>query len=203
MKQPLRIIKPKEYVVHDTHLPGELCDMITDYFVDLPVTIGTAVANKGYRRCGIKWAELGNWIGPFIWQYIQQSNDSVFQYDLSSAHMTEIHQIEYHPGHYYHWHCDDSIANQIQYMPPVFLNLKPEATEYIRKLSFSLQLSDENDYTGGDVQIILDTESKMVTIPKQRGTLCIFDSRTRHRVKPVKTGKRFVLVGWVLGPRWK
>ncbi|MGA1402835.1 MAG: 2OG-Fe(II) oxygenase [Candidatus Nanopelagicaceae bacterium] len=203
MKQPRNIIDSKSWVVHKTQLPGELCDMIMDYFVDKKQDIGTAVANTGYRRCGIKWADPGNWVGPFVWRYIEEANESIFKYDLSWTHMTEIHQIEYRPGHYYHWHDDDSIDHHIQYAPPSFQQVNAELTEYVRKLSFSLQLSHPDEYTGGDVQIINDSKRDLLTVPKERGTLCIFDSRTRHRVKPVKTGKRFVLVGWVLGPRWK
>ena len=39
--------------------------------------------------------------------------------------------------------------------------------------------------------------------PKQKGTLIVFDSRTKHRVRTVKSGLRKSLVGWVVGPRWK
>ena len=117
--------------------------------------------------------------------------------------ITEIHEIKYHPGNYYHWHCDDCVGHQIQYEPPSFLSARPGVEEYVRKLAFSLQLSNEEDYTGGEIQIIQDTQSMMETVPKKRGTLVIFDSRTRHRIKPVKSGIRYVLVGWVIGPRWK
>ena len=74
--------------------------------------------------------------------------------------------------------------------------------EYIRKLSFSLQLSDPKDYTGGEVQF-LDNNGKTFFAPKQRGTMIVFDSRTKHRVRKVKSGMRKSLVGWVVGPRWK
>jgi len=204
MKKHQNIIEPQSWAVYDSLLPRELCDAIVEHFANLPVQAGTAHAHKGHRRCGLTWTSPDTWIGPFLWKYIQQTNDRVFQYDITDTHMTEIHQLEYRPGHYYHWHVDDNISNHIQYAPPPFGVARQDITEYVRKLSFSLQLTDPSEYTGGDVQIIDDTGGRgMMTIPKERGTLCIFDSRTRHRVKPVKTGKRFVLVGWVLGPRWK
>ena len=31
----------------------------------------------------------------------------------------------------------------------------------------------------------------------------LFDSRTQHRVLPVKSGLRKSIVGWTVGPRWK
>ena len=204
MKKHVTIVESRSWATYDTCLPAELCDALTEHFVDLPVTAGTAQAHKGHRRCGLIWTNPDNWVGPFLWKYIQQTNDRVFQYDITETHMTEIHQLEYRVGHYYHWHVDDDISNHLQYAPPPSGTARQNITEYVRKLSFSLQLTDPSEYTGGDVQIIDDTGGRgMMTIPKERGTLCIFDSRTRHRVKPVKTGKRFVLVGWVLGPRWK
>ena len=201
--KPLKIIDPHPWVVRNTQLPGELCDMILDHFSEIPDQAGTARSAKGYRRCGMRWDAQDSWIGPFLWQYIQEANESHFQYDLSTAFASEIHQLEYRPGHYYHWHVDDTLNVRLQYAPPHFTAVKQETVEYVRKLSFSLQLSDEDDYTGGDLQILPEGAGKVETIPRKRGTLVIFDSRTRHRIKPVKSGKRYVLVGWVLGPRWK
>ena len=74
--------------------------------------------------------------------------------------------------------------------------------EYVRKLSFSLQLSDPEDYTGGEVQF-MDNSQKSYFAPKQRGTMIIFDSRTPHRVRKIKSGFRKSLVGWVCGPRFR
>ena len=33
--------------------------------------------------------------------------------------------------------------------------------------------------------------------------MVLFDSRTQHRVLPVKKGVRKSIVGWTVGPRWK
>ena len=72
----------------------------------------------------------------------------------------------------------------------------------VRKLSFALQLSDPDDYEGGNVQIMDETEKSYV-VPRKRGTIVLFDSRSRHRVCKVTKGIRKSLVGWVVGPRWK
>ena len=74
--------------------------------------------------------------------------------------------------------------------------------EYTRKLSFTLQLTDPKDYTGGELEFI-DNSNQRFMAPKTRGTLVVFDSRVRHRVRKVKTGLRKSIVGWVVGPRWK
>ena len=74
--------------------------------------------------------------------------------------------------------------------------------ELVRKISFSLQLSDPDDYEGGNIQFI-DESDKSYIAPRQKGSLIIFDSRTKHRVCKVRSGVRKSIVGWVVGPRWK
>ena len=75
-------------------------------------------------------------------------------------------------------------------------------TEYVRKLSFTLQLSDPDDYEGGNVELINEANENYIA-PRQRGTIILFDSRTQHRVNKVTKGTRRSIVGWVVGPRWK
>jgi PKHD-type hydroxylase len=203
MKNPIQLIEPSPYVVFDTKLPDSLCDDICSYFSDKEVDMGKTVNNKGYRRAGIRWSSPGDWIGPFMWQYLSQVNETHFQYDITGTYFGETHQIEYRPGCHYKWHEDDSISHCLMYEHPGFHKFRPEIKEYMRKLSYTLQLSHPDDYTGGQVQLWDESRKMSFFIPKEKGTLCIFDSRTRHRVLPVKEGKRFALVGWAVGPRWK
>jgi PKHD-type hydroxylase len=72
----------------------------------------------------------------------------------------------------------------------------------VRKLSFVLQLSDPEDYEGGNLQL-LDESGSTYFAPRQKGTMILFDSRTQHRVLKVKKGVRKSIVGWTVGPRWK
>ena len=74
--------------------------------------------------------------------------------------------------------------------------------EIVRKLSFSIQLSDPDDYEGGNVQF-LDEAGNSYFAPRKRGTIVLFDSRTMHRVLKVTKGTRKSIVGWTVGPRWK
>ena len=74
--------------------------------------------------------------------------------------------------------------------------------EMVRKLSFSVQLSNHDEYEGGNVQLLNDGGKKYIA-PRQRGTIVLFDSRTPHRVLKVTKGTRRSIVGWVVGPRWK
>ena len=90
-----------------------------------------------------------------------------------------------------------SINNQDAHLD--YLN---KQTEYVRKLSFTLQLSDPDDYEGGNVELISEANQNYIA-PRQRGAIILFDSRTQHRVNKVTKGTRRSIVGWVVGPRWK
>ena len=105
-------------------------------------------------------------------------------------------------GEYYHWHNDASIEVSFQPTENIQENFIITNIEKIRKLSFILQLSDPDDYEGGEVQF-MSGDGNTYFAPKTRGTVIVFDSRTPHRVKKVISGHRKSLVGWVVGPRWK
>ena len=96
-------------------------------------------------------------------------------------------------------HKPQSVGNRAEGLANDFVN---ENIELVCKLSFVLQLSDPDDYEGGNLQL-LDEMGKSYIAPRERGTIILFDSRTMHRVLPVKSGLRKSIVGWTVGPRWK
>ena len=68
----------------------------------------------------------------------------------------------------------------------------------IRKLSFTIQLTDENEYEGGELIFYHDNKEKKA--PKSKGTIIFFESDISHEVTPVTKGVRHSLVSWVQGP---
>ena len=72
-----------------------------------------------------------------------------------------------------------------------------------RKLSVVVQLSDPNDYTGGEFRMHHVEAHPPRAAIRTRGTLVIFPSLIRHEVTVVKTGTRLSLVGWYRGERWQ
>lgn len=69
-----------------------------------------------------------------------------------------------------------------------------------RKLSFSLQLSDDIDYRGGDLKIGL---GESVPAKRGKGDIIFFPSFMYHEVTPITSGERYSLVGWICGPKFK
>jgi len=69
-----------------------------------------------------------------------------------------------------------------------------------RKLSISVQLSDENSYEGGDLEL---DYGKAVKMPRKQGTVIAFPSFAVHEITPVTAGERCSLVAWIAGPEFK
>ena len=68
-----------------------------------------------------------------------------------------------------------------------------------RKYSVSIQLSDENDYVGGNLTIRGEGQSRYA--PRGRGSIAVFPSHLLHQAKPVWIGKRKVIVAWIRGKK--
>jgi len=70
-----------------------------------------------------------------------------------------------------------------------------------RKLTFSIQLSESTDYVGGNLELYHEREP--LQLSRNMGTANIFPSFVPHGVTPVTSGKRYCLLGWVCGPKFK
>ena len=70
-----------------------------------------------------------------------------------------------------------------------------------RKLGFTIQLTNPDDYEGGDLEFYnVEIGAKSM---RQKGTLAIFPTYWLHRVTPVTKGTRDAVVGWVHGPSFR
>ena len=197
-----------------TDIPEKVVSLIEE---DLSVTfdeemgdsrlMGDAL-NKDKRNSQNAWVPTNHWLGGFMWHYISRANRENFLYDLRCIDGESMQYTHYGPGQFYGWHNDAGLAgsykpvsygNRAEGLANDFVN---ENIELVRKLSFVLQLSDPDDYEGGNLQL-LDEGGATYFAPRKRGTVILFDSRTSHRVLPVKSGLRKSIVGWTVGPRWK
>ena len=127
-----------------------------------------------------------HWVGGLVWHYILRANRENYMYNVSHLDGDSVKFKTYNEGDGQTWHVD----------------AKPqEGDEDVRKISFTVQLSDCDDYEGGNVQV-LDENGQMYNLPRERGTVALFDSASRHRVDKVRKGTRKALVGWALGKSW-
>jgi hypothetical protein len=77
-------------------------------------------------------------------------------------------------------------------------DLAPVGVTKFRKLTIIVQLSDEDDYDGGN--LVVQNYEKFQIMPRKRGTIIIFPSFLLHKVEPVTRGIRNSLVTFAYGP---
>ena len=196
-----------------TSLPLEIVDILENDIKSFDKDVQDSKVSgqkviKSIRNSKNAWIPTEHWIGGWIWYYVQKANRENFLYDITDIDGGSLQYTHYDIGEFYNWHQDGDIDTAFQ--PRIGVssteNLGQDQVfakgECVRKLSFALQLSNPEDYRGGEVEFI-DNSNKRFFAPKQRGTLIVFDSRTKHRVRKIKEGTRKSIVGWVVGPRWK
>ena len=115
-----------------------------------------------------------------IEKVMKTTNGNHFGFD--GMQITEQAQYtEYPEGGFYDWHVDNDI--DCHHEPPV------------RKISMTLLLSPENEFEGGDLELIKEGQPAKL----KQGHAIFFASFIRHRVTPVIRGNRKSLVMWFGG----
>lgn len=117
-----------------------------------------------------------SWLYQKFHQEVETVNKDAYQYDIAGLEVIQL--AVYEVNDHYDWHTD--------------LGMGDNST---RKLSLSVQLSNPEDYDGGELEFMKTTHSGS----KQQGTIIIFPSFLHHRVTPITKGKRYSLVAWVHG----
>ena len=73
----------------------------------------------------------------------------------------------------------------------------------VRKLSISIQLTDPEEYEGGELKLYDGDDKEAQVMDKTQGTLIIFPSYVLHEVMPITKGTRNSLVTWITGKQFK
>ena len=140
-----------------------------------------------YRKSRIKWCPQNlewAWVYEKLHNMIVEANDLMWKFDLSAMN-EPIQYTEYYGAQEggYEWHMDCGVEMQNQ-----------------RKISVTIQLSDPEEYEGGDLEFNIGR--KLVGQRKQ-GAAIIFPSFYLHRVTPVTKGIRKSFVLWVGGEPYR
>lgn len=131
------------------------------------------------------WPEQGGFPFEIITEEIFNVNSEYWNFDIRYIDFAKDPPLvlKYVLNQEFNWHFDMSGVSST------------------RKLSFTIQLSDSDDYEGGDLQFGPVIEHKPEI--RKKGNITIFPSYVWHRVTPVTKGNRYALVGWVHGPAFK
>jgi PKHD-type hydroxylase len=185
------------YITMDGLIDNSTVDLITQYCDQQgvnPSTLGHRGQNTEIRLCDTKFHYINNqsnWIFDILEYIANTVNDKYYQFDLLGFDRFQ-YTVYNQPGAHYTYHSDMVLG-------PVYLDeLKPP-----RKLSFSLILSDNSEYQGGDFEVIANAMPYPVVVPQQKGRVIAFPSYVPHRVSPLISGVRKSIVVWALGPKFK
>ena len=171
------------------------------------------------RASQVAWSadeKVLNYIKPFVKSANEQAG---WRLDLRSCEMIQF--TKYGLNQHYHWHIDgqcDHLAAKVLsdgeiyakqgVSMPLNETTVPEHVGLCRKISVTVNLSDPNDYDGGDLWLTkLPQDSSLneletFTNPnfRDKGAVVVFPSWIRHRVTPVTRGTRYSAVVWFNGP---
>lgn len=189
-----------EWAYYKSYFTPEQCNQILEDGLKLPVrdaTLGVSTSNlsvnKDYRRSQVRFIQKTNtdftWLFDAMWKMAIESNDMWFDFHISKMDYIQLaeydsnYQGEYKDHHDVFWINNDS--------------------KYHRKLTAIVQLTDPNEYEGGNFELVNLNEYPNADEIKQQGTAFFFPSFLTHRATTVTKGKRYSLACWFDGPKWR
>lgn len=179
-----------EYIYYEgLFLPHEI-DRILNFWNEKQTIKATISGDQKYndelRKSSVMFIDNtkeNEWIYSKLAGLAINCNNERYAFDLLGFHQ-ELQLTKYSEGNFFDWHLDFG-AGEIS----------------ARKLSMTVQLSDSDEYEGGDLQFMINKE--IVNAPRKKGTIVIFPSFIMHRVTPITHGTRQSIVGWVSGPPYR
>jgi PKHD-type hydroxylase len=148
------------------------------------------IVNLETRTCKINWMyniPEYKWIFERIEKTLITLNNQYYKYIVDQFEPFQFTSYNSSRKEFYGKHTDCSLGA-----------MDPSTS---RKLSVTLQLSDPDDYEGGD--LLLHNGMTPEVAPKKKGMMILFPSFVLHEVTPVTAGQRYSLVTWAHGPLFK
>lgn len=184
---------PKTFndIVVDKCFDNDQCDEIIkiggDWIEGTVQAFNSQITMRDKRSVLISKNNLPEELIENIFFKIFQINKKTFRYHIEGFEIHDLPRIfryESDRKDHYVWHRDS-------------LSIPGKS---VRKLSFSIQLSDPADYQGGDLEFMPENTNALM---KQKGNIIVFPSYITHRVSPMLYGARYAIVGFIHGPEWK
>jgi PKHD-type hydroxylase len=174
------------YAFWNNAFSKEECQTIIDIAKNKGLIKGTTRGESDVRDSKISWlypVDDMDWVFRKVTDITLNLNERFFKFDIFG--LNEGFQFTNYvaPSGRYGKHVDRDIN-----MP-------------VRKLSISIQLTDPEEYEGGE--FYLHNDDKKILMDKTQGTLIIFPSYVLHEVMPITKGERNSLVTWVTGKQFK
>jgi PKHD-type hydroxylase len=166
----------------------EECQTIINIAKEKGLIKGTTNGESDVRDSKISWLypiDKMDWVFRRVTDITLNLNERFFKFDLFG--LNEGFQFTNYeaPSGKYGKHVDRGI-NMV-----------------VRKLSISIQLTNPEEYEGGELKLYDADDKEATVMDKTQGTLIIFPSYVLHEVMPITKGERNSLVTWVTGKQFK
>jgi len=126
-------------------------------------------------------ANHSKWLYDILFPIALEANKQFYHFDIDIV-TDPIHYVIYpEDGGHLDWHMDVGAFGVNR-----------------RKLAMTVQLSDHNDYEGGDLQI-WGGGQEPISVKRNKGDVSVFPTFLLHRVTPITRGQRKILVFWTGG----
>jgi PKHD-type hydroxylase len=174
------------YAFWNNAFSKEECQTIINIAKDKGLIKGTTKGESDVRDSKISWlysSDNIDWVFRRVTDIVLNLNERFFKFDLFG--INEGFQFTNYeaPSGKYGKHVDRAINMSV------------------RKLSISIQLTNPEEYEGGELKLYDDEEASVMD--KAQGTLIMFPSYVLHEVMPVTKGERNSLVTWITGKQFK
>jgi len=187
-------------LIKSNYFSNEWCDWVESVVADQQARVGGKPdVTKSLRRCLVKTvSKTHKSYNEMFNACMKVVNDNINYFDIDIDQRIEkdtFQHISYEKDHFLNSHFD------------TLTEADPTADpKYNRKLSGIIMLSNREDYTGGNFSFGYGASQRHDPTKDEivgRGTVALFTSYTKHKVQPVLSGKRTILLFWVLGPQWR
>jgi len=175
------------YAFWNNAFSKEECQTIINIAKDKGLVKGTTMGESDVRDSKISWlypVDKMEFVFRRVTDIVLNLNEKYFKFDLFG--LNEGFQFTNYesPSGKYGKHIDRAINTSV------------------RKLSISIQLTNPEDYEGGELKLY-DGEEEGTVMDKAQGTLILFPSYVLHEVMPITKGERNSLVTLVTGKQFK
>ena len=188
-----------EWCYFKSYFSPKFCEQIVETALQRPakggeIGTGTGIAaDDSFRRSQIRFVNRGDadldFLFDDLWKLAIRANQDWFDVQISKLDYYQIAEYDSAYQGEYKTHHDVFYINGDPY--------------YHRKLSCVIQLSDPNQYKGGDLTFVDVNSYPNAEELRQQGTVIFFPSFVRHAALPVTEGKRYSIAAWFDGPKWR
>jgi PKHD-type hydroxylase len=187
-----------EWCYYNSYFSPEQCEYILETAKDIPAKMGALGEygnnlNEEVRKSKVRFIHKENKKFSFLfdemWKLAIKANDEWFGIHISKLDFVQLAEYDSSYGGEYKTHHDVFWMNNDPY--------------YHRKITAIIQLTDPNEYEGGDVEIVDCGEKPNSFDIRNQGTVLFIPSLLTHKANKVTKGTRYSIAAWFDGPKWR